>query len=289
MSQKNSIKEFVAGGFGGVCLILVGYPFDTIKVRLQTMPSIAYGAKPIYSGTYDCVKKTMKLEGFKGLFGGILMPLVYITPLNAFYFLGYSLTQNLQIPSKPNREYSMDQIFTGGIVAGIFSVPIMVPGQRIKSLLQVQPNVSKLKYNGAIDCIKKVYLEGGLKSLYKGTFATIIRDLPGGGIYFSVYELIKRGLDANNANCDATLTSLKTMFSGGTAGMAAWVIMLPVDTVKSRIQTSSEQKGFLDVCVKIMRYEGISAFYKGFTAVLLRAFPANAACFLGYEFVIKFM
>ena len=30
-----------------------------------------------------------------------------------------------------------------------------------------------------------------------------------------------------------------------------------------------------------MRTEGPRALYKGFSAVMLRAFPANAACFLG--------
>ena len=31
-------KNFVAGGVGGVGAVLSGHPFDTIKVRLQTMP-----------------------------------------------------------------------------------------------------------------------------------------------------------------------------------------------------------------------------------------------------------
>lgn len=27
------IKNFLAGGFGGVCLVFVGHPLDTVKVR----------------------------------------------------------------------------------------------------------------------------------------------------------------------------------------------------------------------------------------------------------------
>lgn len=27
------VKNFFAGGFGGVCLVFVGHPLDTIKVR----------------------------------------------------------------------------------------------------------------------------------------------------------------------------------------------------------------------------------------------------------------
>ena len=31
-----SLRDFVAGGVGGVCAVVVGHPFDLVKVRLQT-------------------------------------------------------------------------------------------------------------------------------------------------------------------------------------------------------------------------------------------------------------
>ena len=62
MANKDPIKEFIAGGFGGSCLVLVGHPLDTIKVRLQTMPRPEAGKDPIYRGTLDCAKKTIVNE-----------------------------------------------------------------------------------------------------------------------------------------------------------------------------------------------------------------------------------
>lgn len=35
-TNQSPIKYFISGGFGGICTVLVGHPFDTIKVRLQT-------------------------------------------------------------------------------------------------------------------------------------------------------------------------------------------------------------------------------------------------------------
>jgi Mitochondrial carrier protein len=32
------IKNFIGGGVGGVAAVFSGHPFDTIKVRIQTMP-----------------------------------------------------------------------------------------------------------------------------------------------------------------------------------------------------------------------------------------------------------
>lgn len=43
---------------------VVEYPFDTIKVRLQTQPL----DQPYFSGPWDCFKSIMKQEGFRGLF-----------------------------------------------------------------------------------------------------------------------------------------------------------------------------------------------------------------------------
>ena len=34
--KKSAIKDFLAGGFGGICLVASGHPFDTIKVRLTS-------------------------------------------------------------------------------------------------------------------------------------------------------------------------------------------------------------------------------------------------------------
>ena len=36
VAAPSLIKSFIAGGVGGTCLVLVGHPFDTIKVRVQT-------------------------------------------------------------------------------------------------------------------------------------------------------------------------------------------------------------------------------------------------------------
>lgn len=48
-------------------------------------------------------------------------------------------------------------------------------------------------------------------------------------------------------------------------------------------------KGVRDIFPKIIKEEGPKALYKGCVPVMLRAFPANAACFMGYELALKFL
>lgn len=67
-SNQNFLEHFIAGGFGGMCCVATGHPFDTIKVRIQTMPRPAHGEQPLYTGPLDCLRKTVQKEGFFTLY-----------------------------------------------------------------------------------------------------------------------------------------------------------------------------------------------------------------------------
>lgn len=295
MSEKqrtSPIKNFLSGGVGGMCCVAAGHPLDTIKVRLQTMPKPLPGQRPLYAGTLDCAKTTIVKEGFLGLYKGMGAPIVGVTPMFAICFFGFGVGKRLQ-QKHPEEELSLIQLFNAGMLAGVFTTAIMTPGERIKCLLQIQQasGEKNVKYSGPIDCTKKLYKEGGIRSIYKGTAATLLRDVPASGMYFMTYEWLQRLLTpAGKSRND--LSPLRTLFAGGMAGIFNWMVAIPPDVLKSRLQTAPEgtyPNGIRDVFRHAMKEEGIRALYKGATPVMLRAFPANAACFLGYEVAMKFL
>ncbi|KAI9218569.1 hypothetical protein BC828DRAFT_407481, partial [Blastocladiella britannica] len=65
----------------------------------------------------------------------------------------------------------------------------------------------------------------------------------------------------------------------------------PADSIKSLVQSAPPGKysGFTDALVKTVRSDGPSALFRGLGPAMLRAFPANAACFLGVEVSLKVM
>jgi solute carrier family 25 carnitine/acylcarnitine transporter 20/29 len=136
------------------------------------------------------------LKGFKGLYKGMAAPLVGVTPMYAICFLGFGIGKSLQTPSGPNGQYNLIQIFNAGLLSGVFTTAIMAPGERIKCLLQIQAASlsSEKKYNGSLDCAKKLYREGGIRSIYRGTAATLLRDVPASGVYFATYDWFKKKL-----------------------------------------------------------------------------------------------
>jgi solute carrier family 25 carnitine/acylcarnitine transporter 20/29 len=42
--------------------------------------------------------------------------------------------------------------------------------------------------------VRQLYKEGGVRSVFRGSFAILARDGPGSAIYFATYEYIKRRL-----------------------------------------------------------------------------------------------
>ncbi|CAF1494174.1 unnamed protein product [Adineta ricciae] len=288
------LKNFVAGGVGGICLVLIGHPPDTIKVRLQTMPEPKKGEKPLYNGAMDCVKKTVKKEGFLSLYRGVGSMFVGVTPTSALSFFGNSIGKKMQTPSRSDGEYSLPQSFIAGSVAGITNTIVLTPVERVKCLLQAQEaaklnkNVSTTEYKGSFDCAKQLYQKGGITNLYRGTVITVIRGVPTWGVYFCTYDGMKRLLKPKGFS--KKLSPWRTILAGGTAGLFSWLIAMPADILKSRLQSAPSDRypnGARDVFRELMRKEGIGSFYKGTTAILIRAFPANAACFLGYEIAMK--
>ena len=70
------LRSLAAGGFGGICAVIVGHPFDLVKVRLQT------AERGVYSSALDVVRKSMARDGLRrGLYAGVSAPLVGVTPM----------------------------------------------------------------------------------------------------------------------------------------------------------------------------------------------------------------
>ncbi len=282
-----AVKSFLSGGAGGMSLVFVGHPLDTLKVRLQTAP------KGMYSGILDCAKQTVRADGVAGLYRGMTAPLIGITPIFAIYFLGFDWGKDIaaSVEGCDKADISTAGIMFAGGFSAVPGTIVMVPGERLKVLLQSDGQSSTPKYNGTLDCARKVIAEEGvLGGMYKGTGLTFLRDCPGSVAYYGAYELLKRALSPDDGS--GKLSVAATLTAGGLAGMCNWIVAVPPDVLKSRFQTAPEGRypgGARQVLAELIKEEGITGIYKGLGPAMLRAFPANAACFLGMEVSRKYL
>ncbi|PVU94092.1 hypothetical protein BB561_002786 [Smittium simulii] len=285
-STKGAVNSFISGGVGGMCLVAAGHPFDLVKVRIQTSNE--------YKGAWDCLSRTFAKDGIKGLYRGMMAPLIGITPVYALVFWGYDLGKKIAIKysgSNPTSPLSTGQILFAGGFSAIPTTMLMTPMERIKVILQIQGQGSgAATYSGPMDAAKGILRTSGIKGLYRGTFATLLRDVPGSVAYFGAYELVKKALSPSGPkNEPQPLNPLAVVVAGGFAGMANWMVAIPPDVLKTRLQTAPEGKysGLRQVFVDLVRTEGYSALFKGLGPAMIRAFPANAAAFLGVELAVN--
>jgi len=123
----------------------------------------------------------------------------------------------------------------------------------------------------------------------RGYMATMLRDSVASFFYFTTYAVLKRYLTPEGKTSPGVVA---TLFAGGMAGIFNWLGCIPIDVLKSKLQIAPEGKyprGIRSVFVEVVRTEGYSALYRGIGPIMIRAFPANAACFFGVETAMKFL
>lgn len=284
-------KDLTAGTVGGIANLVVGHPFDTIKVKLQSQPTPAPGQLPKYAGALDAVKQTVAAEGPRGLYKGMGAPLATVAAFNALLFTVRGQMETL-LRSEPGAPLTVKQQVVAGAGAGLAVSFLACPTELIKCRLQAQSSLAEAGAvsaatlpKGPMDVARHVMKDAGLKGLFKGLVPTMGREIPGNAIMFGVYEAVKQYMAGGPDTSNLSQGSL--ILAGGLAGGALWLTVYPTDVVKSVIQVDDYKKprysGSIDALKKIVAAEGVKGLYKGFGPAMARSVPANAATFLAYE------
>jgi len=269
--------NLLAGGVGGLASLVVGHPFDTVKVRLQTMSADTRGRVPYRSATH-CLTTMVQREGPSSLFRGMSGLAVFSVPRFALLFYANSWGR-LILPGEGGGP-SLKQVLMGGVVSQLVVAPFLVaPLERVKVLLQAHPG----RFSGQMDCLGHILRTEGTRGLLRGSLLTLARDVPAFCAYFATYETLRSQLQKE----DGTIGLGQTVGIGGLAGVVAWALALPLDSLKNRFQVCLNQTSLLGLLSEVRKQGGLKQLYRGAGVVLLRAFPANAATFIGYEWTMR--
>lgn len=180
--------------------------------------------------------------------------------------------------NNPKSSSFIEKFVLGGISAGIAKT-IVAPLERIKLLMQNQIIIDHLdkKYNGNIDCIKRVYNEQGFLSFWRGNFANIARFIPAFALNYSLKEHFSKLLKIDHKKDSNKTRMLKNFVSSYVSAALTILITYPLDFARTKIGVDvhkigekKEYRGIIDVLVKTYKKDGIyKGVYAGFIMTLI--------------------
>lgn len=275
----SSVKGIVAGGITGGIEICITYPTEYVKTQLQLDQR---SATPRYKGIGDVVKQTVKANGFLGLYRGLSVLVYGSIPKSAVRFGAFEELKKRAVDEKGNLAPSKRLVcgLGAGVAEAVFAV---TPMETIKVKFINDQASQKPKYRGFSHGIRSIIAEQGLRGIYQGVTATIMKQGSNQAIRFYVMETLKdwwRGGDPTKPVNKAVVGAF-----GAVAGAASVFGNTPIDVVKTRMQglEAARYKSTLDCFLQIAKHEGLPAFYKGTIPRLSRVCLDVAITFVIYD------
>jgi len=295
-----ALKDVVFGSFAGMAGKYIEYPFDTVKVRLQSQPD----NMPLrYTGPVDCFRQSFRRDGLGGLYRGISAPLFGAAVETSSLFFSYQVAQDtLQATVyKHTDPLPLHALIGCGAFSGAFASLLLTPIELIKCKMQVPVETSPGVFARPkpLSLISSVYRHYGIAGFWHGQMGTLIREMGGSAAWFGAYESVtlafKNMQKENKTIADTSLPLYQQMIAGAAAGMSYNFLFYPADTIKSRMQTEAvgallpgqKQKTFGSVARAVWRQHGLKGMYRGCGITVARSAPSSAIIFSIYEYLKK--
>ncbi|KAK3943643.1 amino-acid transporter arg-13 [Diplogelasinospora grovesii] len=308
-----AVEDIVYGSTAGIVGKYIEYPFDTVKVRLQSQPD---GVPLRYTGPLDCFRQSIRADGFfNGLYRGISAPLIgaALETSSLFFFerIGRE-TVYLSGLTPRGQDLPLSALWFTGAFSGAFTSFILTPIELVKCKIQVPDPVEGTSARRAplkpIPVIRDIWRHEGLRGFWHGQLGTLIREAGGCAAWFGSKETttkLLRDWNEKSATSPEELERLRAealplwqqAVAGASAGMSYNFLFFPADTVKSRMQTTpinttgvvQKNRTFVEEAAVLWRTAGLKGFYRGCGITVLRSAPSSAFIFIVYDGLKKYL
>nr|KAF6267987.1 solute carrier family 25 member 22 [Pipistrellus kuhlii] len=245
--------KLINGGIAGLIGVTCVFPIDLAKTRLQNQQN----GQRMYTSMSDCLIKTIRSEGYFGMYRGAAVNLTLVTPEKAIKLAANDFFRHHL--SKDGQKLTLLREMLAGCGAGTCQVIVTTPMEMLKIQLQdagriaaqkkilaaqaqlstpggAQPSVEApaAPRPTATQLTRDLLRSHGIAGLYKGLGATLLRDVPFSIVYFPLFaNLNQLGQPASEEKSPFYVSFL----AGCVAGSTAAVAVNPCDVVKTRLQS----------------------------------------------------
>ncbi|KAL1405880.1 mitochondrial phosphate carrier protein [Vanrija albida] len=162
----------------------------------------------------------------------------------------------------------------------------LTPVDVVKTRIQLEPEV----YNkGMINAFKQIVSKEGAGALLTGLGPTVVGYALQGAFKFGGYEFWKKtaidtlGVETASANRQAIYLG-----ASGIAEFFADIVLCPLEATRIRLVSQPTfASGLTSGFLRILREEGVGAFYAGFGPILFKQIPYTMAKFAVYEIAVE--
>ncbi|CEM17851.1 unnamed protein product [Vitrella brassicaformis CCMP3155] len=308
-SASRTFREMAAASMAMCSVSVALNPFDVLKVKMQTQHqslnvtlqqmggtggTSGVSSMPKYSGFIDAVRK---ISAEEGTVRGLVAPGLYASALrdvlNGAFRIGLYPTvkqmvhRGWQQTTGGEATDGLGIRITASLLTGCLGAAVANPTDIVKVRLQAQiaSAPSDHQYTSTREAFTRILREEGLiDGWYRGTLPSALR----AGVVTSAQivsyeyskELLRDGPLFRAAESGKESTQLHITCSV-ISGLSAAVLSSPIDMVKSRIMNDTaastavnyHYSGVIGCFVKICRYEGATALFRGFLGNYLRLGP----------------
>ncbi|MCJ1268591.1 Mitochondrial oxaloacetate carrier protein [Lobaria immixta] len=193
---------FIAGGVAACGAVTFTHGFETVKIRLQLQGQLQSKAEAprLYKGVFHGVHVILKKEGPRGLLRGLGSAYIYQMALNGCRLGFYEpiRTKLTAVVFNDATHQSLPiNLFSGaasGVLGAVAGSPFCIVKTRLQSYSPFLPVGTQHRYKNAVDGLQQIRANDGLKGLYRGVGAAMIRTGFGGSVQLPTYFLAKRRL-----------------------------------------------------------------------------------------------
>ncbi|KAK3838041.1 MAG: mitochondrial carrier domain-containing protein [Linnemannia gamsii] len=298
--KPSAVLGFIAGGMAACGAVTITNPAEVIKTRLQLQGELTRqvpGSKRIYTNFGQAMAHILRYEGIRGVQRGLGCAYMYQllmngTRLGLYDPIKYQIHSLLKTdPAKPSYLVNIAAGGTGGVLSAFLASPLFLVKTRLQSYTSHEPSRvgHQHYYRHTLHALKSIYKSEGIRGLYRGVDASMLRTGIGSSVQLPLYDFVKQQLiQVGKLENGSLCHGLSSLISG----FFVCMVMNPFDIISTRMFNQATdpitRKGSLyssplDCFLKTVKTEGVTALYKGFTAHYLRIGPHTIFTFVFME------
>jgi solute carrier family 25 (mitochondrial adenine nucleotide translocator), member 4/5/6/31 len=172
--------NLASGGLAGAASLTVVYSLDYARTRLANDNKAAKkGGERQFNGLIDVYKKTLATDGVAGLYRGFVVSCVGIVVYRGLYFGLYDSLKPVLLTGNMKDSFLGSFLLGWSITigAGLASYPLDTVRRRM-----MMTSGEAVKYKSSLHAFSVIVKNEGMKSLFKGAGANILRGIAGAGV-----------------------------------------------------------------------------------------------------------